>query len=382
MKPMHLALICEAWPSTMHGDVGPFALAKQLVLRGHRVSVLCNGIAPIESEDALDVYTHLPTSHVKSRRLRGFLRWQEKARRSVNADKVISTTSTVPCDLLVCLLGTYRQVDHYSADNISTRVSANLQVLKAIMQFGKNHVHTERGLFKRGDIGLAIAVSTLIEASLKELMRDPEKVSCIDLPLPRLDFDVEATNLQREQLCRAWGIETDLPWFVYTSNVNGDRRGFEWLLCGFRAFIDRGGKAVLLLTGSLSFARLKWIAQLGLRDHVVCVGEVVDPPAFYALADLFVSTADVDPGGWGVRQALASGRHVIATDGCGQADAIRKQGGVVLDQPVDINALATAMLDAIKRPMAQSPSMQKDGTLAADPRQVLADRIENLLRTL
>jgi len=85
-------------------------------------------------------------------------------------------------------------------------------------------------------------------------------------------------------------------------------------------------------------------ASIGVSDRVVFAGPTADPRPFYREADFFVLPTKHDPCSLVVLEALAMGLPVISTKFNGACE-IMTDGihGYVLDDPMDVDALAAAM---------------------------------------
>jgi UDP-glucose:(heptosyl)LPS alpha-1,3-glucosyltransferase len=85
-------------------------------------------------------------------------------------------------------------------------------------------------------------------------------------------------------------------------------------------------------------------SSLGIADRLRFVGPTKDPRPFYREADFFVLPTRHDPCSLVVLEALAMGVPVISTKFNGACE-IMTDGihGYVLDDPMDVNALAAAM---------------------------------------
>jgi len=349
LKPRHLAIVSGAGSQATAHRIGPAELAEQLAEHCHRVTLICDRVLDGELNPRIE--------RRPPRRLPWFVpgrRWiftesVKRALRAADADAVIAYEPIVTCDLLVCLHG----------------------------------VDAKRGgVLRRGGVRDALAPTELIEQELHAATHSSTiAIHRIDLPLPTHAIDPATREADRRLLGRAFGIELTVPWLIAPPAAIQCRAGFEALLLGLRGYVKQGGNGVLLLAGRVRYNQLQRIAQLGLRDRVILAGPSDEPAQFYRLADLFVSPAARDPGGWAVRLALGAGlgERIITTTGCGVAQWVRDRGGAVLDLPVDADALAGVIREqagAWSDGVVEPP----DATTATpEPIQMLADAVEKRL---
>ena len=117
-------------------------------------------------------------------------------------------------------------------------------------------------------------------------------------------------------------------------------------------------QSIHLLIAGGQIARYKRIARkLGVLDLTTFLGHVKDMEQFYGASDIYVHPTFYDSCSLSVLEALASGIPVITTRFNGAADVIiSDEGGKVLDNPGDVNALAEAVaifLDRDRREKAR-----------------------------
>jgi len=90
------------------------------------------------------------------------------------------------------------------------------------------------------------------------------------------------------------------------------------------------------------------VTELGMEESVTFLGWVEDTPAFYAGLDLFVLPSHDEGIPGSVREALAAGLPVVATDVGGTADVVRDGETGLLVDPGDPGALADAIRHCIE----------------------------------
>lgn len=109
-------------------------------------------------------------------------------------------------------------------------------------------------------------------------------------------------------------IDKDMIFFV---GRHAEQKGIEYLLYGFKKYLERGGSAELVIGGEGHMTEpLKDFTQLlGVEDHVHFTGFIPDRRLgdFYDAADLFISPSISEPFGLTITEALEAGTPVAAT---------------------------------------------------------------------
>jgi glycosyltransferase involved in cell wall biosynthesis len=146
-----------------------------------------------------------------------------------------------------------------------------------------------------------------------------------------------------------------------------------------RAFAALPGFARLQIFGEgpLEPELRAYAAELGIAGRVLFAGYVTDPSTCYAAADLFVLSSTSEGFGNVLIEAMAAGVPVVSTDAPHGPREILGDGKFGALTPVgDAGALATAMADMLRQPIARDILQQR----AADfsPARI-GDRYEALL---
>jgi len=153
-----------------------------------------------------------------------------------------------------------------------------------------------------------------------------------------------------------------------------------------RAFIRAAREAPalrLLLLGSGSQAGLirRLIADSGLQDQVISVGQVInhDLPNYYRACDLYASASHSDGSSVSLMEALACGRPALLSDIPGNLEWITpgEQGWFFPDG--DVQALADGMLKAYEQ-RERLVEMDKQARALAERRADWKKNFQELLR--
>lgn len=345
----HAAIICDHLRADGFAGQQALLLARHLAADGHAVSLLSAGggataMPPGVTHHAMGARRLL----LPGWRLR-FVRWQAALRHKISPHATIALTPLVPADIVVPCEGFaadhargLRRLPRPLAERISAwRASLSLDMILRLRAEGR--------ALKDPTVRCCIAMSRAVRQGLAR-HDGSGRIALIDAvptPLGRVS-DEQARGL-RDALKRALAIPdgTALVVFPFQSARAG---GIEPMLLAFRALIEAGRDAVLLLAGPTRYTHLAWIGQLGLRDRVRFVGWPDQPQQLVAAADLVVSPAGDDPAGWGVHLAVDQGRPVVTTAASGAADRARACGGAVLPLPAHPDALAQAICQMLSGP--------------------------------
>lgn len=192
-----------------------------------------------------------------------------------------------------------------------------------------------------------LAVSEKVASVLRESGLPEEKVirvySAIDLA--RLDV----SPAPREAL----GVAEDVP-LLFSAGALVDHKDHATLIAAMPAIVAAFPKVRLLIAGegSLRAQLEQQIRDLSLGDHVTLLGHRVDVPALVKAADLYISSSWSEGLGTSVLEALACETPVVAAEAGGIPEMILpgKTGALVANR--DPEALAAAVVEAVKHPKA------------------------------
>ncbi len=187
-----------------------------------------------------------------------------------------------------------------------------------------------------------IAISTAVAKQFP----DDTKITVINDGFSRAEFAVHDPELGRKFRER-WGLGTD---FVVgcVGRIKFVRKGQEVLVKAAALLQAKGCPAKYLIVGTTAAGNerhltelKKLISELELQDRVILTGELMDPRPAYAAMDVFVlPSAQPEPFGLVVTEALAMGVPVIATNMGGPVDQVTDGVTGFLVPPSDPQALA------------------------------------------
>lgn len=215
-------------------------------------------------------------------------------------------------------------------------------------------------------------------------------VEVIHNGMPLEEFPADTAPLRREFRSRH-GLGDSLV-VGCVGRIKFVRKGQEVLVRALAMAKARGLRAKGLIVGSASsgnedhLARLKaLIVELGLGGDVLLTGEMADPKPAYAAMDVFVlPSAQPEPFGGVVLEAMAMRRPVIATAIGGSVDQVEDGVTGWLVPPGDPERLADKLAgllrdEPLRRRMGESGRARLEERFSVEP---MVDRIEQVYRAV
>lgn len=384
MSSKHVLIVCEKLIPNDVVSEQAMRLANHFASLGDRVTLLCGAerdAQPAEGVELVCMARRLP-------RLMGslirFRRWQAAMRTKLALDYTVSFTTLASADLVIPCEGTmagYVRCIRRLHAPLPARVSAWAESIMPRILF---RLFAEKRALQDPATRVCVALSSVIHAELQgQIKAGHVQLQLVELPVQAIDQSDTRPEELREQIARAFNIDEGSAWLVFPFG-SAWIAGIEPLLLAFRALVDSGADATLLLAGRTRYTHLAWIAQLGLREHIRFVGRSDHPEQLFSVADLIVMPTSYDPGGWQARMALASGKPLLTTRASGAAEMIQRQRGVLLDNPVDPSELAAALMAQIQMqvsandppPEAQGPPDTSQQTLAEAAQALIEGFVE------
>jgi glycosyltransferase involved in cell wall biosynthesis len=175
-------------------------------------------------------------------------------------------------------------------------------------------------------------------------------------------FDLERINrLAQEPAPHPWLQPGERPVILAAGRLT-EQKDFPTLLCAFtKMHRERPARLLILGEGKLRGEMEELVQQFGLTDDDVQLpGFAHNPYAYYARASLFVLSSRWEGLPGVLIEALACGAPVVATDCPSGPREILEDGRWGALVPVgDAQALAQAMLAALRTPSGQRPDVRQ-----------------------
>lgn len=159
---------------------------------------------------------------------------------------------------------------------------------------------------------------------------------------------IDGSGIRRE-----FGVEEDAPFVGKIANFYHGWKGHDTFLAAAAIVAAEAPRARFLLAGHRTDGERmrQMIEREGLTGRVVQAGYRTDVPEIIAALDVSVNAPRAGEGLSGaVRESLAVGRPVVATDVGGNREIVRDGETGILVPPDDPGALARAVLSLIRDP--------------------------------
>ncbi len=196
----------------------------------------------------------------------------------------------------------------------------------------------ERRAFARART--VVAVSRRVAEELRFIGVEPARIRVI-----YNGVDVDQFHPGPGERAR-WGLPSDVTLFLFAGNIRTSLKNLDGVLKA----LTRLPGVHLAVAGALPGSPFPAMARtLGVADRTHFLGKVEDMPTLMRSADALVFPSRTDTFGLALLEAMASGLPVVTAATAGGAE-ILGEGGFVLPDPEDVDALTRAM-----------------GKLAADP---------------
>ena len=223
-----------------------------------------------------------------------------------------------------------------------------------------------------------------VSSAVARQFKDQRKLRVINNGLPLSEFEVDHALL-REQFRRDYCIGADEIVIGTVGRIKFQRKGQEVLVRAAERLKVQGLRVRYLVVGKAASGnedhevRLRsLIAERGLDDCFVLTGELLDPRPAYAAMDVFVlPSAQPEPFGGVVLEAMAIGRPVIATAIGGSPDQVSDGQTGFLVPPNDDGMLAEKLAVLVR-----SAELRRRMGIAARDRFVMRFTISKMLDSL
>ncbi|HWH57142.1 MAG TPA: glycosyltransferase family 1 protein [Terriglobales bacterium] len=178
---------------------------------------------------------------------------------------------------------------------------------------------TYYSLMMRASVRLSKRIITDSVFSKNEIVRylgiDPEKVFVV---YPAVDNTLgrAAEPAFAERVLAKYGIRGE---YIFYTAIYKQRKNHAGLLRSFKAFLEKGGDAQLVITGPIGEGEreLRNLAmELGVSSHLVLTGFVEDPElsALYSCARVYACPSLYEGFGFTVLEAMACGVPVVSSN--------------------------------------------------------------------
>ena len=191
-----------------------------------------------------------------------------------------------------------------------------------------------------GEARRVIAVSEVIARELRSIGVPPERVTTIPNGVDTEQFQPGVPHRAE------FGLPEKLPLALFAGDIKIPRKNLDTVLKA----LQRVPEMILAVAGAKDGSPYPALArQLGIEKRVFFLGKIYKMAELMRTADLFIFPSRYEPFGLVVTEAMASAVPVIVSSCSGAADFVGG-GGIVLDDPNDVERLAEAMATLANSP--------------------------------
>jgi glycosyltransferase involved in cell wall biosynthesis len=199
-----------------------------------------------------------------------------------------------------------------------------------------------------------------------------------------LEAETQRLACARPELCGRYGLDPDLPTFLFCGKLTAQKRVLSLLEAFLGAGLDGQAQLLYVGEGAMRTALERSIEEAGAR-HVRLIGFLNQSqmPLAYVLGQVLCLISEGETWGLVVNEALASGRPVIVTETVGCApDLVGAENGWTISLH-DPRALALVLREAFQR-RAEWPEMGLAGRrrVAGHTYRAMAQGIEAALASI
>ena len=335
-------------------------LAQELCERGHEVHVFSR--VTEETDGKKYQIHHIPVwRYPRSLRVLSFLRNSARAIQLYDLDIIHGVEGTLVMNIFNPHEGVEKAYLKQEFLSISNRAHYLYKFLKRYLTpYHYLKVWIQKRQYLSSRVKRIIAISEMVKRDIVQYYGIPEGritvvFNCVDLDR----FHPSNREICRNPKRKALGIDPGILLLTFVSN-NYRLKGIVPLLHALALLRQRFQKTPLglLILGRGQKGRyFKLARSLGISDLVYFLGSVEKIEQYYAASDIYVHPTYYDSCSLAVLEALASGLPVITSRFNGAADIIiSNEGGVVLENPADIETLADSIayyFDAERREKAR-----------------------------
>jgi UDP-glucose:(heptosyl)LPS alpha-1,3-glucosyltransferase len=322
-------------------------LARELAERGHDVHVFAT-VTDAGSADSYQVHKIPGVRFPRSLRILCFLIGSARAVRSYRFDIVHGVGETLTANVLNPHGGIEQAYLSQEFASISNKLYRGYKRFRRYLS--PHHYLTlwiQKKQYADDKVQRIIAISQMIKKDIRRFHHVPEeKIRVVFNSVDLKRFRPENRARFREALRQELAIDNDTIVLLFAGNnyrLKGLDRLLESLMILHQRFPTAPFRLVVVGRGDVNrYGRLA--DTMGLSHLTTFLGSVKGMDRYYAASDIYVHPTFYDSCSLTVLEALASGLPVVTTRFNGAAEAIQsKDGGIVIDDPRDIEGLAGAI---------------------------------------
>jgi glycosyltransferase involved in cell wall biosynthesis len=319
-----------------------YEVACEAIRRGHHVTVLASKIAPELEENSYINWVPI-SAKVPTELMRNMVfaykstNWLKKHRHQLDLVKANGAITWVSSDVNAVhfVHNSWLKFSKLEAiSNNKTILNPYLFLYNSYqLLYTKLNARWEKQAFDNTKI--VVAVSDKVAEDLREIGVAQDAIRVISNGV-----DIEEFSPGNDGSRQTWNLPDEVPLAMFAGDIRLPRKNLDTVL---KALVEVPNLhlAVVGVTDGSPYPQL--VKSLGINDRVHFLGFRPDIPDLMKAVDFFVFPSRYEPFGLVITEAMATGLPVITASCAGAAPLITPEAGIVLPNPDDIKALASAM---------------------------------------
>jgi glycosyltransferase involved in cell wall biosynthesis len=319
-----------------------YEVACEAIRRGHHVTVLASKIAPELEENSYINWVPI-SAKVPTELMRNMVfaykstNWLKKHRHQLDLVKANGAITWVSSDVNAVhfVHNSWLKFSKLEAiSNNKTILNPYLFLYNSYqLLYTKLNARWEKQAFDNTKI--VVAVSDKVAEDLREIGVAQDAIRVISNGV-----DIEEFSPGNDGSRQTWNLPDEVPLAMFAGDIRLPRKNLDTVL---KALVEVPNLhlAVVGVTDGSPYPQL--VKSLGINDRVHFLGFRPDIPDLMKAVDFFVFPSRYEPFGLVITEAMATGLPVITAECAGAAPLITPEAGIVLPNPDDIKALASAM---------------------------------------
>jgi len=320
-----------------------YEVACEAIRRGHHVTVLASKIAPELEKNSYINWVPI-SAKVPTELMRNMVfaykstSWLRKHRNQLDLIKVNGAITWAKSDANAVhfVHNSWLKFSKLEAtpSNKKTILNPYISLYNSYQWlYTKLNASWEKEAFENTKI--VVAVSDKVAKDLQEIGVPQDAIKVISNGV-----DVEEFSPGSSVSRQTWNLPDGVPLAMFVGDIRLPRKNLDTVL---KALVEVPNLhlAVVGVTDGSPYPQLA--KSLGLNDRVHFLGFRRDVPSLMKAVDFFVFPSRYEPFGLVITEAMATGLPVITASCTGAAPLITPEAGIVLPNPDDRKAIASAM---------------------------------------
>ncbi len=356
-KKLKIALVIERFdPQGGGAERSTDQMAKELVKRGHRVTVFAGHIPKNVQVEPYEIRRLWEKKKRSALGLLAFSKWASQEISRGDFDISLSLTTAVACDIIEPRSGTIKETLIRNAVTKGKWLGLVKKISDGLSFKRRALLSLEKKVLHHPHVKCLIALSSYVEQQVQRHYDfPPEKITIVPNAASLPTISPTQREAHRQRLRQEMNLKPETVAFLFAAH-NPMLKGAGPLLAALKNLKSQNDDVAIIVAGNPCSKMKRRVAQLDLMDCVRFIGNVSDMAAMYCAVDVTVHPTFYDPSSKVVIESLMMKVPAISTRYNGASDFIEpvpghvdygKLRGRVIDQPDDIPALSQAMAQLI-----------------------------------